>query len=166
MKSLRRSLNKDTPIPTPVQHPSLGKPVSATAPPQKVIRALRPYRSTSPQELSFGKGDFFYVVKDIGDWYEAHQTITGSRGLVPRSYFEEIKSTSSTQGSRLSGPGATIISGPISPPLPNALGATPIQRTAPPKLPRLQTFYAIVQYDFTAERPDELDARAGEPLTV
>ncbi|KAG8725462.1 bud emergence protein 1, partial [Ceratobasidium sp. 428] len=77
-----------------------------------------------------------------------------------------IKSTSSTQGSRLSGPGATSISGPISPPLPGALGATPIQRTAPPKLPRLQTFYAIVQYDFTAERPDELDARAGEPLTV
>lgn len=34
------------------------------------------------------------------------------------------------------------------------------------KPPRLQTFYAIVQYDFQAERPDELDARAGEPLTV
>ncbi|KAG8991949.1 bud emergence protein 1, partial [Tulasnella sp. 427] len=29
-----------------------------------------------------------------------------------------------------------------------------------------QTFYAIVQYDFTAERPDELDAKAGEPISV
>ncbi|KAG8747903.1 bud emergence protein 1 [Ceratobasidium sp. 414] len=169
MKSLRRSLNKDTPVSAPVQLPALGKPVSATAPPQKVIRALRSYRSGGPQELSFSKGDFFYVVKDIGEWYEAHNTLTGSRGLVPRSHFDEIKSTSSTQGSRLSGPGATI-SGPISPPLLNTqahhLGATPIQRAPPPKLPRLQTFYAIVQYDFQAERPDELDARAGEPLTV
>jgi hypothetical protein len=26
--------------------------------------------------------------------------------------------------------------------------------------------YAIVQYDFAAERPDELNARAGEPIIV
>ncbi|KAG9030472.1 bud emergence protein 1 [Tulasnella sp. JGI-2019a] len=31
---------------------------------------------------------------------------------------------------------------------------------------RHQTFYAIVQYDFSAERPDELDAKAGEPISV
>ncbi|KAF8609499.1 hypothetical protein BDV93DRAFT_602163 [Ceratobasidium sp. AG-I] len=166
MKSLRRSLNKDTPnISTPLQLPSLGKPVSATAPPQKVIRALHPYRSKGPQELSFSKGDFFYVVKDVDGWYEAHNTLTGSRGLVPRSHFEEFKNTSSGAPSRLSAPG--MPSTPmISPPLPSAhSGATPVNRTSQ-KLPRLQTFYAIVQYDFTAERPDELDARAGEPLTV
>ncbi|QRV76435.1 SH3 domain-containing protein [Ceratobasidium sp. AG-Ba] len=170
MKSLRRSLNKDTPIiSTPAQLPSLGKPVPATAPPQKVVRALQPYRSTGPQELSFGKGDFFYVVKDLKDWYEVTNPLTGSRGLVPRSYFEELKNSTS-QGSRLSAPGAhngISISGPISPPLPQVhTGPTPTARAPPAKLPRLQTFYAIVQYDFKAERPDELDARAGEPLTV
>lgn len=96
MKSLRRSLNKDTQnISTPIQLPSLGKPVPATAPPQKVIRALHAYRSKGPQELSFSKGDFFYVVKDADGWYEAHNTITGSRGLVPRSHFEEFNNTSS-----------------------------------------------------------------------
>ncbi|CAE6508165.1 unnamed protein product [Rhizoctonia solani] len=168
MKSLRRSLNKDshTPVSGPVQLPSLGKPVSATAPPQKVIRALRAYRSNGPQELSFSKGDFFYVFKDVGDWYEAHNTLTGSRGLVPRSYFEEF--ANGGQPSRLSAPGAASapMAGPISPPLATAhAGAQPIAR-APPGPPRLRTFYAIVQYDFTAERPDELDARAGEPLTV
>ncbi|KAJ1310984.1 hypothetical protein OPQ81_009493 [Rhizoctonia solani] len=173
MKSLRRSLNKDSHaqspvVSAPVQLPSLGKPVPATAPPQKVIRALQAYRSKGPQELSFSKGDFFYVFKDVGDWYEAHNTITGSRGLVPRSYFEEF-SNGGGQPSRLSAPGASgsaPMAGPISPPLPTAhAGAQPIAR-APAGPPRLRTFYAIVQYDFTAERPDELDARAGEPLTV
>ena len=168
MKSLRRSLNKEVVISTPVQLPALGKPVSATAPPQKVIRARQPYRSNGPQELSFSKGDFFYVVKDVGEWYEAHNTITGSRGLVPRSHFEEFSNTAGGQASRLSAPGipSAPMAGPMSPPLPTAhLGAQPVPR-AQPKPPRLQTFYAIVQYDFTAERPDELDARAGEPLTV
>jgi bud emergence protein 1 len=102
MKSLRRSLNKDSHthspvVSAPVQLPSLGKPVPATAPPQKVIRALRPYRSNGPQELSFSKGDFFYVFKEVGEWYEAHNTITGSRGLVPHSYFEEFSNTGGGQ---------------------------------------------------------------------
>lgn len=104
-------------------------------------------------------------MKDIEDWYEAHNTLTGSRGLVPRSHFEAFNNTSSGTPSRLSAPG--MPSTPmISPPIPIALGgATPVNRTSQ-KLPRLQTFYAIVQYDFVAERPDELHARAGEPLTV
>lgn len=33
-------------------------------------------------------------------------------------------------------------------------------RVADPRL------YAIVQYDFHAERPDELQAKAGEPIVV
>ncbi|CAE6414028.1 unnamed protein product, partial [Rhizoctonia solani] len=171
MKSLRRSLNKDSHTHSPVvsgpmQLPSLGKPVPATAPPSKVIRALQPYRSNGPQELSFSKGDFFHVFRDMGDWYEAHNPMTGSRGLVPRSYFEEF--SNGGQPSRLSAPGtgSAPMAGPISPPLATAhAGAKPIAR-APPGPGRLRTFYAIVQYDFTAERPDELDARAGEPLTV
>jgi bud emergence protein 1 len=36
----------------------------------------------------------------------------------------------------------------------------------PSPIVRHQTFYAIVQYDFVAERPDELDAKAGEPISV
>lgn len=30
----------------------------------------------------------------------------------------------------------------------------------------LRRLYAVVQYDFAAERPDELDAKAGEPIIV
>jgi bud emergence protein 1 len=30
----------------------------------------------------------------------------------------------------------------------------------------IRSVYAIVQYDFAAERPDELDAKKGEPIVV
>lgn len=96
MKSLRRSLNTrdhhhHPTISSPISHAPLSRPVPAVVPPKVVIRALVDYRATNPQELNFSKGDFFYVLNDNdrGDgWYEAHNPITGSRGLVPRSGFE------------------------------------------------------------------------------
>jgi bud emergence protein 1 len=97
MKSLRRSLNnnKDTSsirhhISTPL--PPISKPPSAILPPQKVIRALGDYRPQAPQELPFQKGDFFYVLRDVDGqpWYEAHNPVSGARGLVPRDMFEEF----------------------------------------------------------------------------
>jgi len=99
MKSLRKSLNgnRDSSsrphISTPTPLPPVSKPPSAILPPQKVIRALSSYRSQAPQELSFTKGDFFYVLKDAeptATWYEAHNPVSGARGLVPRSMFEEF----------------------------------------------------------------------------
>ena len=97
MKALRKSLNasKETPhhqISTPL--PSVSKPPAAIIPPQKVIRALDSYRSRAPQQLSFQKGDFFYVIRpveDQGSWFEAHNPMTGARGLVPKAMFEEFR---------------------------------------------------------------------------
>lgn len=99
MKSLRKSLNGSkepfrAPISTPLPLPAVAKPSSAISPPQKVIRALSAYRPQAPQELPFQKGDFFYVLKDVdnqGAWYEAHNPVSGARGLVPRSMFEEFQ---------------------------------------------------------------------------
>jgi hypothetical protein len=34
------------------------------------------------------------------------------------------------------------------------------------KSPKTQVFYAVVLHDFVAERADELDARAGDPISV
>lgn len=97
MKGLRKSVNSDSKgrqvISTPVLLPAVSKPPSSIAPPQKVIRALAAYRPQAPQELPFSKGDFFYVIKDVdanGAWYEAHNPVSGARGLVPRSMFEEF----------------------------------------------------------------------------
>lgn len=100
MKSLRKSLNGNKEstklqISTPLPIPTLSKPSSAHLPPQKVIRALTNYKSQAPQELSFVKGDFFYVLRDAEDsaWFEAHNPVTGARGIVPRAHFEEFSKT-------------------------------------------------------------------------
>ena len=101
MKSLRKSLNGNKDhhhhhlhrhhISTPTPLPALSKPSTAIVPPKKVIKAIGSYKSNTPQELSFAKGDFFHVVNDNGGlWYEAHNPMTGARGLVPSRMFEEF----------------------------------------------------------------------------
>ena len=44
--------------------------------------------------------------------------------------------------------------------------STSVRASATGPSPRQQTFYAVVLHDFTAERTDELDAKAGDPITV
>lgn len=96
MKALRKISynNKDSHQPlisTPL--PPVSKPLGAISPPQQVIRATSGYRSPAPQQLSFQQGDFFYVIREVsegGSWYEAHNPMTGARGLVPRAMFESF----------------------------------------------------------------------------
>lgn len=162
MKSLRKSLNGNREsssrpqISTPVPLPSVSKPPSAILPPQKVIRALSSHRSQAPQELSFVKGDFFYVLKDVDSsdaWYEAHNPVSGARGLVPRSMFEEFGKNAA--------PNRTSQAGTRS------MAFSPPPRTDPlPSAPKTQVYYAIVLHDFSAERADELDAKRGDAITV
>ena len=47
------------------------------------------------------------------------------------------------------------------------VGINPQQpRPVSPKSPKTQVFYAVVLHDFVAERADELDAKAGDPISV
>ncbi|KAJ7667669.1 scd2/ral3 [Mycena polygramma] len=167
MKSIRKSLNgnKDggirAQISTPVPLPAVSKPPSAILPPQKVIRALGPYRPQAPQELPFKKGDFFYVLRDVdsgGAWYEAHNPVSGARGLVPKDMFEEFNKNS------------TSVRSIGSPTLQTQQVPRPQQQqfeSMSPKSPmKTQVFYAIVLHDFFAERADELDAKRGDAITV
>ncbi|KAF8324463.1 uncharacterized protein EI90DRAFT_3129928 [Cantharellus anzutake] len=165
-KALRRSRDaKASAISPPVSaNPLLSRPPSAkTFTPKKVIRAIDSRRTTNPQELSFSAGDFFYVVSEIqlvnGEWYEAHNPVTGSRGLVPAAAFEEL----SKHHGASNPPSQTTLS--TSAPFPQPLHSVP-PIGAPPIKRKHQTFYAIVQFDFVAERQDELDAKAGEPISV
>ncbi|WWD22416.1 hypothetical protein CI109_106907 [Kwoniella shandongensis] len=198
MKSLRRSLNNNnnhstssTPQPSPPlpnviggggagagpgggAYP-LGRPSEKVAPPQKVIKALSSHRSTNPQELSYTKGDFWYVTSERDVWYEALNPITGARGLVPKSEFEEfVKGGRHPSGQRSidNGRPYTPSQGHLSqhsqqsdPRSPPGSSISPPITSEPPRRPK-QPVYAIVQYDFQAERPDELDAKKGEPIVV
>ncbi|KAI9001151.1 hypothetical protein BD414DRAFT_519257 [Trametes punicea] len=161
MKSLRKSLNGNKDhhhhhhhISTPTALPPLSKPSSAIVPPKKVIKAISSYKSTTPQELSFEKGDFFHVLNDNGGlWYEAHNPITGARGLVPSHMFEEfVKGAPTPRSPKNYSPTDRLSS--ISTGRPS------------PITPKHKTYYAIVLHDFTAERADELDAKAGDAVTV
>lgn len=83
MKNFRRSHDKSKDGGPAAAHtpsagiPSLSKPSASIQPPKKVIRAKESHVSTSPQELPFNKGDFFYVVGERDDprggpgYYEA-----------------------------------------------------------------------------------------------
>ncbi|WVR03491.1 hypothetical protein IAU60_000482 [Kwoniella sp. DSM 27419] len=183
MKSLRRSLNNNnnngsssSPQPSPplpggsASHP-LGRPSEKVAPPQKVIKALESHRSTNPQELSYTKGDFWYVTGERDAWYEALNPLTGSRGLVPKADFEEFikggrhpSGQKSVDHGRPYTPSQGHMSSTSDPRSPSDSVASPSVSSEPKR--QKQPVYAIVQYDFHAERPDELDAKKGEPIVV
>ncbi|KAI5480747.1 bud emergence protein 1 [Pseudohyphozyma bogoriensis] len=241
MKNIRRSLNKDKigqPTPTYSTLPTSGfpsvrqqqrpvsvRPTQAPAPPKRVIKAVAPYKSQSPKELSFSEGDFFHVVSDDGgdEWFDAANPMTGARGLVPASHFQvlgrNVRETAQQQGGvkkpqpspggaygagpaafrqqqqqppQSAPPGgqptfapqssqmtqhAYTPSGPTSapaaqpqfassqPPPPSDANGRSSRPTSQPA-PKSQPLYGIVQYDFVAERTDELDAKRGEPIIV
>ncbi|KAG4304408.1 hypothetical protein PORY_002118 [Pneumocystis oryctolagi] len=127
-------------------------PKSATSiePPKKVIKALYDYVSQSSVELAFSKGDFFYVIGNENDenWYEACNPTTNVRGLVPVSYFQVLGKTER-----------------------DVLNTKNLEKSSEKNhtnqvSSKTQSLYGIVQYDFHAERPDELEAQAGEAIIV
>ncbi|KAG6378879.1 hypothetical protein JVT61DRAFT_13160 [Boletus reticuloceps] len=150
MKTLRKSLYRDThrlQISTPL--PLSNGPQSASLPPQKVIRAIASCDPIAPDQLPFQKGDFFYVTADPGPdnpSYHVHNPVTGARGLVPKHL---LKSSSRVP------PRDTRPSHPLHSPIPPS-----------PNTPKSRVFYAVVLHDFLAERADELDAKAGDPISV
>ncbi|KDN43778.1 hypothetical protein K437DRAFT_269022 [Tilletiaria anomala UBC 951] len=174
LKDFRRSLNKDR---SSGGKPGTGTPAMFTGvksavsiqPPKMVIKALREYRSRAPQELSFQKGDFFHVLSDSSnpDWFEAANPMTNARGLVPSAYFEVITRSNRPGASGQAGP-STIARGPLAASGPQPGVAGNLDRAAGAAMPGKSGggLYAVVKYDFEAERTDELAAKAGESIIV
>lgn len=165
LKDFRRSLNKDRTSggrpggAAPAQFMGVKNAVSIQ-PPKMVIRATRDYRSRAPQELSFNKGDFFHVLNDDSanpDWLEATNPATNARGLVPTSYFDILHKGGGRHGA---------------PPIPlggNGVGGSQQDTSAEASSGLVKQnggYYAVVKFDFVAERADELEATAGEPIIV
>ncbi|RDL39808.1 PX protein [Venustampulla echinocandica] len=173
MKALRRSIKgeKDS----KPQHLSLApKAAVSIVPPKKVIRALYDYEAQSGQELSFSKGDFFHVIgrENDTDWYEAcNPALPDARGLVPVAFFQALGKTERDSGQSETSPqpvrmpdhdsGYSDTSGS------GTLVGTEAQRQSRTSGKGSGAMvYGIVMYDFAAERPDELDAKAGEAIIV
>ncbi|KAI4277525.1 MAG: hypothetical protein LQ337_001697 [Flavoplaca oasis] len=155
------------------------KSAIAIVPPKRVIKALYDYDPdpSNTQELGFAKGDFFHVIsrENDDDWYEAcNPLIPNARGLVPVSYFEVIgKTERQSAGSAASGASNTIPlhdSGYSEKPSHGRQESNAAVRGHN----RISSMgrgsgamvYGVVQYDFNAERPDELDAKQGEYIIV
>lgn len=177
MKAIRRSLKgeKDS---KPHHISITPKSAIAILPPKKVIKAQFDYipESGNTQELSFNKGDFLYVIsrEDDPDWYEAcNPLIPSARGLVPVSFFEVIGKQERNSG----------VLNDIQKQEPHDSGFSDSGVQARTDLTnttkegaraRMSSFakgsgamvYGVVKYDFLAERPDELQAQAGEAIIV
>ncbi|KAJ5788459.1 hypothetical protein N7457_003449 [Penicillium paradoxum] len=171
MKAFRRSLKGEK---DPKHHHISITPKSAIAilPPKKVIKALYDYQPEgTSQELAFSKGDFFHVIsrEDDLDWYEAcNPLIPSARGLVPVSFFEVIGKNERDSG----GSGDLSKNHHDSGFSDRGLSRSNSSNTKNGAF-RMSALkgqgamvYGIVQYDFQAERPDELDAKAGEAIIV
>ncbi|KAJ3269608.1 bud emergence protein 1 [Terramyces sp. JEL0728] len=61
-------------------------------PPKKIIKASKAFQATKTGELSFQKGDFFYVIQERPELevYEVTNPILKLRGLVPMSHFQNV----------------------------------------------------------------------------
>ena len=142
----------------------------------QVIRALYDYEAQTGQELSFSKGDFFHVIgrENDNDWYEAcNPAVPDARGLVPVQYFQALGRTERDSGQSQKdtsprtgpdhdsgysdGPGSA---GMMSPP------DSGKSRFSKQMKGSGAMVYGVVIYDFAAERPDELEAKAGEAIIV
>ncbi len=111
------------------------------------------------------------------NWYEAcNPLIPSARGLVPVSYFENIGKTERESGGSATSGASNVIqshdSGYSEKSTHNFQDSTSNTRKLGHS--RMSSMgrgsgamvYGIVQYDFSAERPDELEAKEGEAIIV
>ena len=109
------------------------------------------------------------------NWYEAcNPLIPNARGLVPVTYFEHIgKTERQSAGSEKSGASNVVShdSGYSERTAPDRQDSTNTRKQGHMRMSSMgkgsgAMVYGIVQYDFNAERPDELEAKQGEPIIV
>ncbi|KAF3480793.1 protein kinase activator Bem1 [Arthroderma uncinatum] len=148
---------------------------------EQVIKALYDYRPASDkrEELAFSKGDFFHVIsrEDDLNWYEAcNPLFPNARGLVPVAFFEVIGKNQRDSGDSLHAPPEQSRQAAHDSGFADSSQATPEATNTTKQAAQFRMsalgkgsgamVYGIVMYDFNAERPDELEAKAGEAIIV
>lgn len=139
-----------------------------------MIRALYDYEAQSSQELSFSKGDFFHVIgrENDPDWYEAcNPALPDARGLVPVAFFQALGRTERDSAQSDNGRPPTAKSpdhdSGYSENAPHPITtAVPINHRSTKSTDIDNKIFAIVMYDFEAQRADELGATKGEQIII
>jgi bud emergence protein 1 len=136
---------------------------------------LYDYEAQSGQELGFSKGDFFHVIgrENDTDWYEAcNPAVPDARGLVPVAFFQALGKTERDSGQSEKSPQSSRLPDHDSGYSDTSGSGTLVGTDNGPRASKTMgkgsgaMVYGIVMYDFAAERPDELDAKAGEAIIV
>lgn len=112
--------------------------------------------------------------EDDPNWFEAcNPLIPSARGLVPVSYFEVIGKTEPQSTGSVASGGTDNVTQHDSGYSENETqshhdsgGAGKHARMSSIGKGSGAMVYGVVQYDFNAERPDELEAKQGEPIVV
>ena len=131
-----------------------------------MIKAIDRYQPASDHELGFEKGDFFHVIGNENDteWYEACNPATNARGFVPVPYFQVMgKNERDSQDSTFDRSHTDKDSGYSDRGTISSISMAPTRASVGKAGSPL---YGKVLYDFNAERPDELEAKAGEDIIV
>ncbi|VEU23814.1 DEKNAAC104973 [Brettanomyces naardenensis] len=158
--------------------------------PSEVVQATTAYIAQRAGELSFNKGDFFHVVSRPDDsTIEVQDPIRNLSGTVPASSFKFFEKPQRAVGSRSASTGTmgTLGSSNTSSLHSSSVGSYPRQRSQSSELQSgvplpsarrgssgssakhmapLPSLYGVVQFDFKAERPDELDVNAGDSVIL
>lgn len=147
-------------------HQGQAKHIASMEPPKYVIRANADYISQHQHELGFHKGDFFHVLESNRPlphgWIEACNPVTNARGIVPADYFDIISRTKPRAAFCLSVQSELNPNGvPETPQLSRSSGSNSSSSTR-----TSSGTIATFKYDFKAELPHELSARAGESVLV
>jgi len=50
------------------------------------------YSTDDSDDLSFNKGDLFYILSYKGDWWLAKEKQSGREGFIPRNYIAKFQS--------------------------------------------------------------------------
>lgn len=136
--------------------------------PEKVIKAVRSYKAHSNNELSFNEGEFYYVIGENDKWFEASNPSTGKQGLVPKKFFEVIEKKRQSLMNRSSVDTNSSNNRPHGHDRHSHARPASIATSITGSLEeeKMGSLYAIVLYDFKAEKSDELTAYVGENLFI
>ncbi|CCH57862.1 hypothetical protein TBLA_0A00610 [Henningerozyma blattae CBS 6284] len=168
----------------------ISKPPTDISSPEMAIEALRDYTAVNIGEISFSKGDFFYVAGEEGIYYYATNPLTGTEGNVKKRYFKTFnksrpvlsprQTNSSNTNSTATSPSSRSLSrkssssNRVPPVFPDKIEMTDIENLLPDskeisgdkKKKIFKSLYALCLYDFEAAKEDELTVYAGETLFI